>query len=270
VSWQTPFEVVPAADHLDSGSPWRTTVARLLWDVHADGRAMIADTHSAGLVAVHFAVAREDLTVISVSADPAVPCAEVLLAAHELGALAGGDWGRLARSVYDLPLGSGHSWEIAEREVRTYEAGVRLERIVGVSLPAWRIEGKLDLKASSLFGTAPALETLRQLIGPRPDDKTEAAQTAVASFTRYGFEAAAVTALGVRASATRQPPELGTERAAILRFDHPYAAIAVHGRPAPAGRVVQGPPPDSAFTGLPLFSAWIADPQEPEDEPPAA
>ena len=45
-------------------------MSRLLWDGGAEGRAMITRTDAAGLVAVHCAVAREDLTVVSVSGAP--------------------------------------------------------------------------------------------------------------------------------------------------------------------------------------------------------
>lgn len=205
------------------------------------------------MVAVHQAMAKEELTVISVSADPAVPRAAVLDAAHEVAALAREHSSSLACSLFELPLGIGHSWEIAEREARTYTAGERVERIAGASLPAWHVEGELDLKTSALFGAAPALETMREVIGPSPSDETEAVQTALASFTRYGFEAAAVTAVRIRASAGRAPQETGIERTATLRFDHPYAAIAVAQR---------------SFAGLPLFSAWIQEPEEAEDGPP--
>ncbi len=59
----------------------------------------------------------------------------------------------------------------------------------------------------------------------------------------------------------RAPREVGIERAATLRFDHPYAAIAIAGR-APAATHAE-----STFTGLPLFSAWIDDPADVDDEP---
>jgi hypothetical protein len=141
-----------------------------------------------------------------------------------------------------------------------------VQRITGVSLPAWHVESKLDLKKSEkIFGSFAALEVLRQLIGPRPDDRTEAVQAAVASFTRFGFEAAAVTAFAVRAALVRRrPSERGLERTATLRFDHPYAAIAISGRPLLAGRA----PADASFTGLPLFSAWVQEPEEAEEGPP--
>ncbi|HEX3977108.1 MAG TPA: hypothetical protein VHW96_12650 [Solirubrobacteraceae bacterium] len=272
VSWEVPFEVVPSAEHCGSASPWRAAVSRLLWDGHAEARAMIARTEAAGVVAVHCAVAREDLTVVSVSGAPEVDRASVVAGAYEVAATVCGDWGRSACSLYDLPLGAGHSWDVSEREVPVFVAEPRLERIGGVALPAWRVEGELNLMRSSAFGTGPALETLRQLIGPRPDDQCQARQAALASFTRYGFEAAAVTALGVRASAARLPVQRSVERTAVLRFDHPYAAVAVTGRP-PGMR--QGPsagpsPTDSPFPGLPLFTAWVHEPIEPEDHPPGS
>ena len=45
-----------------------------------------------------------------------------------------------------------------------------------------------------------------------------------------------------------------TERTAELRFDHPFAAIAVSGRP--------GTHRSTRFCGLPLFEAWIHSPTE--------
>ncbi|MGH2893248.1 MAG: serpin family protein, partial [Solirubrobacteraceae bacterium] len=105
VSWEVPFGVVPAAEHLGRSSPWRSSLARLLWDGRPDERAMIARTGSAGVVAVQVAVAREDLTVVSVSGAPEVDRASVLAGAYEVAAAVGGDgdWGRLACSLYDLP-----------------------------------------------------------------------------------------------------------------------------------------------------------------------
>jgi hypothetical protein len=260
VSWEVAFDVTRAADELGRSSQWAGRVSRLLWDGHPAGHAMIAGTRAAGLVAVHVAVAREDLTVVSVSAAPEVDRAAVVAAALELAVASLGDLDVMACSLYDLPLGAGHSWEITERSVMAIGGRGPRQRIAGVALPAWEARGELDLMASDAFGTAPALERLRRLIGPRPGDECAAKQTALASFGRYGFEAAAVTAFGVRASAAFPPGERVVERAAVLRFDHPYAAVAVAGRPG------VGDP--SGFAGLPLFTAWVHEPVEPEDAPP--
>lgn len=271
VSWEVPFGVVPAAAHLGAGSPWRSAVSRLLWDGGAEGHAMIARTDAAGLVAVHCAVAREDLTVVSVSGAPEMERSSVLAAAYDVAAEVGGDWGRRACSLYDLPLGAGHSWEISERQVPVFVREDGLERIAGVALPAWRAKHELDLTLSPAFATESALATLRALIGPRPDDHCEATQAAVASFTRYGFEAAAVTALGIRTAAVRVPAERSVERSAVLRFDHPFAAVAIAGRPAPPRQssTEMTPRPDTSFPGLPVFSAWVREPTEAEEGPPA-
>ena len=272
VSWDVPFDVVSAAEGLGPASPWRGAVKRLLWTAPPPaGQAMIARTKSAGPVAVHCAVAREDLTVISVSADSRADRSAVLDAAHEVGRALSAGSDKLACSLWDLPLGSGHSWEISEREVEVFVPETRLERITGVALPAWSVRAKLDLTESVTFGMDPALETLRQLVGPRDDDECEAVQAAVASFTRYGFEAAAVTALGARTAALRRPVGRATERRAVLRFDHPYAALAVPGRAAVAGVGGSGVGGEGGpFPGLPLFTAWVAEPVEPEDHPPGS
>jgi len=81
----------------------------------------------------------------------------------------------------------------------------------------------------------------------------------MAKYGRYGFEAAAVTALFTPTSA---PPE-GVARIADLRFGHPYAVVAVatDTRRDADGQVVPGP-----WHGVPVFSAWIS---EPEDLPEA-
>jgi hypothetical protein len=257
--------VVEAATHCGPASPWRGTVSRLLWDGHPGNNALIARTDAAGLVAVHLAVAQEDLTVVSVSGAPDVDRACVVAGAYEIAAAVPEEWERAACSLYDLPLGPGHSWEISEQEVSTYVATPRLERIAGVALPAWEAESEFDLTSSPAFGTVTALHVLRELIGPRPDDECRATQAAVASFTRYGFEAAAVTTFAAVASALRVATERSVERTAVLRFDHPFAAVAVAGRPGSGGAAS---PQGTAFAGLPLFSAWVADPIEPEDQAP--
>ncbi len=271
VKWEVPFEVVPAAEHRGVASPWNGAVSRVLWDGSADSRAMIARTDAAGVVAVHCAVAREDVTVVSVSGAPEVDRIAMLAGAYEVAGTVCGEWGKGACSLFDLPLGTGHSWEISEREVPVFVPEPRIERVAGAALPAWHVEGTLDLTRSSAFGTGPALDAVRQMIGPRPDDECQATQAAVASFTRYGFEAAAVTALGIRTAALRRPQEHAIQRTAVLRFDHPYAAVAISGRPAGVlrGMSVGSPGPDSPFPGLPLFAAWVHEPIEPEDRPPS-
>jgi hypothetical protein len=258
VSWRAPFEIAPAEDGLAMGSPWRAMVARVLWDQRPGRLATIADTARAGLVAVHAAVASEELTVLSVSADPGVAGEAVLAAAHDVAALMRGARSSARRvSLFELERGGGHSWSLAERKVATDRPGERREKISDAYMPAWNLESQLDLLSSATFGCQPALATLRELIGPRPTDRAKAAQTAVASFTRYGFKAAAITAVGFVSAARVTPEHSGIERTAALRFDHPYAVIALAGQ-------LDEPSDQSEFFALPVFSAWVNTPQDAE------
>ena len=264
VSWRVPFELVSADRYLGESSPWRGELQQVLHDRHPPPMAAIVDTRTAGLVVVHSATAVEDLDVISISADPAIPRDVVLEAAHEVIAQQRDrPLASLGCSLFDLPLAAGHSWEISEQAVATHTAGERIERIAAVTMPAWHIESKLALKRSPIFGATTALEVMRSMVGPRPGDQTDAQQVTVASFTRYGFEAAAVTGFAVRASLPAPPRETGIERAAMLRFDHPYAVIATAGTPAANNGALQT---DARFAGLPLFTAWVATPCEADQE----
>ena len=178
VSWETPFAVVAAADHLRPTSPWHGQIEQVLLGHGGDELTMLADTEAAGVVAVHVTHAVEDLGVLCVAADPAVDRQQVFEAAYELARRCRSDSIGLARrSLFDLPLGEGASWLITEREVPTHESDARLEEIDDVVLPAWRSKSELDLKASALFGAQPALDALLRLIGPSQEgDMTDAAQ----------------------------------------------------------------------------------------------
>lgn len=248
VSWEHPFEVAPARERFSPDSPWIGAVEHVLF-TELTWNAAIVETSRAGLVAVYEAVAQEDLTVMCVSADPAVDRQAVLAAAHEIAAHVAAGKPLAACSLFDLPVGDGHSWAIAEQQRRAYTAGQRFERIAEVAVPAWEIEGKLDLLRSEAFGAVVAADVLQRNVGP---GLPSAKQVALASFDRYGFKAAAVTVFARASAAARTPTEIGLERTAKLRFDHPFAALAITGWPGSRSR----------FRGLPLFDAWIQTPKE--------
>lgn len=260
VSWRDPFGVLPADQSLGPGSPWRRVVERVLWRSSPDGIVGIVDTDAAGQVAVYGASAVDEVTVVSVSADPGIPRDAVITAAHEAIAMVRErpfSW--VKRSLFDLPLGDGHSWHISEREIPTDTPDARYERVDQVTLPQWRVEGEIDLLRSDRFGCGPAVAAVQAVIGPEPDDEFAATQAAVAAFTRLGFEAAAVTAISVAVGAAAPVPleHRGIERAATLRFDHPYVAVALVG-------TAQGNA-TSRWAGLPLFTVWVTEPAEPTD-----
>jgi len=256
VSWAEPFDVAPA-DQLGPGSAWAGGLERVLRTPGHGHRCWIAATARAGDVAVHAAPARPAVTadgeagllVVSVAAAPEVPAADVLAAAQGIAAGAATAPDGIApgrRSLYDLPLGDLPLWTLREETVHAFTPEERVSAV----LPCWSAESRHDLTPAGLGfdAAARALGTLLGLTEP----PFKAVQSAVARYGRYGFEAAAVTALAV---AMGLPPRR-TVRVAELRFGHPYAVVAV------ATDSAGGP-----WHGLPVYSAWVAQPQElPDDE----
>lgn len=239
VSWQQPFDLAPAAS-LGAGSPWAGLGQVLATPRRPAGHEQfVAATAQAGDVIVHLGQARDGLLVASVAASPGVPPADVLGAAHDLGpaAVTGGRIDR--RPVAGLPLGESPLWQVTE------VPGAGRDTCAAV-LPAWSAQTRLDLDGPSL-GVDAAVDAL-QVPG-----QWAAAQAAMARYTRTGFEAAAVTAVA-RAMAMVSPPG-GRHREALLRFARPYAVVAVAADPGADG--TPGP-----WHGVPVFSAWVADPQD--------
>lgn len=254
VSWAEPFDVAPAAG-LGPTSRW-AGLNRVLRSPRHGHRSWIAATERAGEVIVHVAPARPErteagkagLTVVSVAAGPGVPSGEVLAAAYRLAgaAVAGGEPGR--RSLFDLPLGETALWSLREERVPTHARDRREERHAAL-LPCWSARSE-----HRLTGVGLGFEAAIRAVGRRLGDaglEVTAQQAAMARFGRYGFEAAAVTAAFGLVSL---PPE-GVARTAELRFGHPYAVVAVATDERPDGT---GP-----WHGVPVFSAWVAEPEEP-------
>jgi hypothetical protein len=261
VSWETPFAAVRASDHLTPSSPWRDDVSQVLLDESPSSLTTLATTEAAGVVAVHFAQGAEDIGVLSVAADPTVARAQVVEAALELARLCRDDALASARtSLFDLPLGRGHSWELTEHEVLTSEPG-RSEMIEGAVLVAWEAESRTDLSDSPAFGIESAAATLFGLIGSHPvGDELRAVQSARARYTPTGFEAAAISSMAITLGASGHfETEKGIERRAKLVLDHPYAAVALAGRSSDFRRARAG---HSETFCLPLFVAWVTEPSE--------
>ncbi|WP_238425445.1 hypothetical protein [Micromonospora parastrephiae] len=152
------------------------------------------------------------------------------------------------RSLFDLPLGDGPLWTVREERVRTRARDGREERHTAV-LPCWSVRSEHDLTGPAL-GFPAASATLAKALA-LPVRAFEARQVAMARFGRYGFEAAAVTGMF---GLTSLPPE-GVVRIAELRFAHPYAVVAVATDTRPDRTT--GP-----WHGVPVFSAWVAEPEE--------
>ncbi|GEM_PF-577418 len=246
VSWDCPFEVAPASA-LGPASPWAARLTRVLRSPqHPAHAAFIAATPEAGDVAVHAGTARGGLMVVSVIADPGVRPGDVIAAAHRvaLARAAGEPAGE--RPLSGLPPGDGPAWTVRD-ETSPQGPG---ERWVAL-LPAWSARSTLDLARPGLGFAAVA-----RALGA--GDPWRARQAVTARYDRVGFEAGAVTAMGVLLSMAG--PRRGRLRTAELRFGHPYAVVAVATGPGGTGRSRHAGP----WHGLPVFSAWITEPGDAE------
>jgi hypothetical protein len=248
VSWQVPFGLAPAAD-LGPGSAWSRRLGQVLRTpdpaLGPGHRQFIAATAEAGDVAVQAATARDGLAVYSVAAAPEVPAASVLAAAYLISCAdaVGAPAGR--RLLADLPLGDGPAWVLREEPASDHRD------LCTAVLPAWSAQSQHDLADPGLgFGAA-----VRGLL-TGTSDPWSARQAAMARYTRTGFEAAAVT---MAAGFLALRPATSTRRVAELRFGHPYAVVAV----TTDGTAASGGSP--AWHGVPVFSAWVAEPEDAAD-----
>src|SRR5258708_9989157 len=247
VSWQVPFDLAPATS-LGAASPWAGTLDRVLrTPARPRGHVVfVAATSHAGDVAPHLATAVGGLDVISVAAMPDVASRRVLAAAYNLGGKHATGARIDARDLASLPLGEHPLWSV--REVMA-AADSR-----AAVLPAWSANSEHDLSAPGL-----GFDAARHAL-VRNDDPWAAQQAAMARYSRTGFEAAAISAVAV-ASSARMP---AMHREVVLRFGHPYAVVAV----ATANTDGTANTDATAHTGgrpwhgLPVFSAWVSEPED--------
>jgi hypothetical protein len=236
VSWRVPFELAPAAG-LGSASLWARQLSQVLRTPPGGGHAQyIAVTPDAGDVIVHAASAVGGVLVVSVAAGSDVPAGTVLSAAHQIGI-------RLAtgsrvdrRDLAAIPLGVGPLWG-AGVVTAAADSCIAL-------LPAWSATSQHDLSDPSL-GFPAAKNAIAAVAGP-----WQARQSAMARYTRTGFTAAAATAMAVTLAMRPQ----ATRREVQLRFGHPYAVVAFTTDP--------GDGTSGLWQGLPVFSAWISNPED--------
>lgn len=253
VSWTAPFTLAPATA-LGPDSAWSTGLSRVLRTpaVAPPGahRQFIAATKEAGDVAVHAAASRDGLAVYSVAGSRAADYLDVLAAAHQIACAdaAGAAVDRL--DLHSLSLGDGPAWVLREEL-----AASPADKYISL-LPAWSARSDHDLSEPGL-GFDAAASGLTTTAG----DSWTASQAAMARYTRTGFEAAAVSAMaGFAAMRSEQ-----SRRVAELRFGHPYAVVAVASGDPAAGTEY------AAWHGVPVFSAWVSEPENAQDDedPPA-
>ncbi|MGJ6123398.1 hypothetical protein QN239_12570 [Mycolicibacterium sp. Y3] len=241
IAWSSPLGITG-----DLGGEFGAVISRAL--TVDNGIQLIAETEAAGLVAVAAPRTTSALEILSVIAAPGVEPRDVDNAAHQIAAMLRGDR-RTARRVPDEELVDGHAWTVTERRERR-AGGPRVQTEWRSRLPAWSATSDHDLMEAP--GVVAVVEALTGFM--RREDlpaQFSAAQAAIASFSKTGFKAAAVTAIGLRAASMPSFHEVLVKRI-MLRFNRPYAVLACASR-------VDGP---DAWRGVPVFSAWVAKPEE--------
>lgn len=235
ITWENPFDTL-ADNPLGFGSEALHT------DCTKGHHGWLHETPPDGIFAVHSARSADGLAVYSVSGQKYASEQLVLKNAYLIAT--DPSYGRRMR-LDQVALGDGHSWALREEEDITLDA----ERYT-VTLPAWSAKSKHNLMREAL-GIPSAAEALVQSLATPQQTVATAVQSAVATYGAEGFEAAALSTL-VLARAAAAMPTRQQVRYCDLRFDHPYAVVAVAER---AGRE------RTAWDGLPVFSGWVADPR---------
>src|SRR5262249_3981594 len=146
-------------------------------------------------------------------------------AAHEIArSMCGRLVSSSALSLFDLPLGAGHAWNIREEtEVRGQGGNEQFTAV----LPAWTACSKHSLVTTGdALGFGAVGDAVAAACHPDFPYFVSALQEALASYGARGFEAAALTRVMVSATAaSRSAPR--TIRVADIRFNHPYAVVAM-------------------------------------------
>jgi hypothetical protein len=251
--WAHAFKAVRSArlDDPSSGGTtggWSSQVREVL-EARSQHTRLIMRTAGAGLVGVHAAPTKQGLVVVSVIGARDVPRPAVQAAAYDVAALLGGrSTGAEVVTVAELPLGAGPAWTIVEASGPSR---------VSVVLPAWTASSDHDLLAR---GQGLGLDIASRLFGELFEDARDPAarQVAYAAFTRTRFEAAALSGMRLGAAMSRPADK---PKAAVVRFDHPYAVVAVVD-PQPPRWSNTDPP---VWRGVPVFSAWVTEPSEPSE-----
>lgn len=247
VTWTAPFDEASADDL--AGAFGATVSSALRSPALGEHDQFLARTQAAGLVGALVSRSVDGLVVTSVVADESVAPADVLAAAHEVADPAS------RVSLFDVPLGPGHAWEV--REVVEERFGDPTSEVVDAVLPSWSISSRHDL------GDGPGVGAAFDVLGSFVDRALapvsfEAVQSAVATFGKDGFEAAALTVMAVRAAGVPSRVEV-RERSATIRFNRPFAVVAtatnhVRDTDEPWRTAQLGVP---QWDGVPVFSAWV-------------
>ncbi|MBV9281322.1 MAG: hypothetical protein JOZ41_14675, partial [Chloroflexi bacterium] len=238
-SWLQPFEPGQASFPFEApAGPWRgrPQIARLFRESSELDDLLVAASGVGPLTLVAVRGDKDISVYLAIADEAAGPGAVVGEAIRIVG---GRVEGRRGSSLREGDAAPGLTVDV----VPSFQS----DPVLHLSTVPFRIDADHDLlRHRDIFGLEAARDDLRghfPRISPEPLAIRQAKQVATAAFSAEGFEAAAVTAMGVvPGAATFQP---GKKRLVVsVRFDRPFAFVAVH-RPS---RLV-------------LVAGWVADPQ---------
>jgi hypothetical protein len=240
VSWELPFLVAAPGAAVLSAAPGFDDLP-LLRDPAGAAWSGFVDSE-AGLLAAYSARSTDGLWVTSGVGAPDADPAAVLDATQRVACAVAAHQPPRTLGLFDLDVGDGAAWRITE-QVQTYTGSPERYEFL---LPAWEATSDHELMAADLGFVDAGAVLIDLLAPPTPPNRydVEARQSAMARYTREGFEAAAVTAIGVQVTGAPRS-EKGPVRTARVEFTRPHAVVAA----------TEG---SADWDGLPVFSAWVA------------
>lgn len=243
ISWETPFHEMnatrtefPARNRFPGYSPENVLLDSnncLFWETPNDGMFAVHRSRSVNKVSVLSVISEYEDCPPAVLQRVAVDVTEALTL-HE-GAAQRGKF----VPITELPYGGDGAWTVTDQR----RFGATSSETSAAYLPAWEIESKRNLLGNPTV--AVMLNELASYLVEEAD--MVAVQACKASFTKTGFEAAAVTAFAVFRGASMASP--GMTRHADVYFAHPYAFVAYVDEPL------------SPVHGLILFNGRVNNPK---------
>ncbi|MEV0644259.1 serpin family protein [Phytomonospora sp. NPDC050363] len=225
--WAEPFKDAPL---MPQEGPWRTDRPWLGLNRTSSDLSALRSAEGVTLLTV---AGREDVDVHLALGEPDAGPAEVLATAVRA---ADGRTGA-------LPAESGPGVTVSIE--RSHEADPA--PLLRVTTVGFAVNAAHDLlRHAEVFGLATAATRGDHFPGVSADrlEISDAAQSAMAVFSAKGFEAAAVTAVGMRMAGAFLPPDNGERKVVSAAFTRPFGYVAVH-RP----------------TGLALVAGWVGEPK---------
>jgi serine protease inhibitor len=240
--WQTPFEY-SGFPHPPSVGAWAGLLPHTLFGTFEDldrvgvldtpsGAVTVFDSHGADDIDVHLIIGPE-------SQAPGLLLSESIAALTEPRA-----W----RRGGDLRTGDTAPGLVVEEELSDDPA----PQFIRVQTVAFEVSGDHDLRGQpDLFGLRTAMDESQGHfpgISDWPLAVRQARQSARAIFSATGFEAAAVTSIGMMLGAALRPPPQHTVRVIRVAFDRPFGFLAV-----------------DRSSRLVLFAGWVENPSPDPD-----